>query len=122
MGFLYIPALYIGRSGQWILAGELRYESGICGLVRVPEGFETDLASIPRMFRWLLPQNDGHHRAAAIVHDYLCRERQVPRSVADSVFLEAMTALGEHTWRRYTMYGAVRLFSIWLKLTGQLQQ
>ena len=116
--FEHIPPLLIGRSGQWILAGWLTYQSDIAGRIVVPEGFETDLASIPAPFTPLIPV-DGRHRAAAIVHDWLCRRGEIERKTADRVFLEAMTVLQEKAWRRYTMYAAVRLYSGWLRLRGK---
>ena len=113
--FVQIPPLDIGRSGQWILTAELIYESDLMGIVRVPREFETDLASIPRVFQPLI-QQDGNHRPAAIVHDYLCRSKIVRRKTADRVFLEAMQVAGERKWRRGAMYSAVRLYSLWLGL------
>lgn len=118
MRFVQIPTLAIGGSGQWILAGELIYESDLAGTIVVPEGFETDLASIPRIFTPLIPKN-GKHRAAAIVHDWLCRMGAVKRRTADRVFLEAMKHLDEARWRRWSMYSAVRVYSLWLQLIGK---
>ena len=78
--------------------------------VEIPAGFETDLASIPRSFMGLIPVN-GKHRNAAIVHDYLyvIKPDWCSRSLADSVFLEAMQVLGESRLRRAAMYAAVRV-------------
>lgn len=111
--FIKIPTLEIGRKGQWILADRLIYSSSLIDdLVIVEKGFETDLASIPRVFTPLIPKN-GKHRAAAIVHDYLCREKPVTRGVADKIFLEAMKVLKVRAWRRNAMYFAVRTASGW---------
>lgn len=116
--FVNVPELTIGDYGQWILAGELRYESDILPVpVVVPEGFETDLASIPAWVpRWLADPN-GHSRLAAIVHDFLCKQEVVYRPTADRVFLEAMLVAEVPKWRAYMMYAAVRVLTFWLKVT-----
>ena len=44
--------------------------------VRVPKGFTTDLASIPRAFTWLIPKL-GRHLVPAVVHDY-CYVKRPP--------------------------------------------
>jgi hypothetical protein len=113
--FVTIPALHIGRNGQWNLDSELVYESAILNQeVRVPKGYETDLSSIPRIFTPLIPKN-GRHRPAAIVHDYLCREKVVDRVLADKVFLEAMRLLDVPRWRRGAMYAAVRILTFFIR-------
>ncbi|MFO1369079.1 MAG: DUF1353 domain-containing protein [Marinagarivorans sp.] len=60
--------------------------------VTVPEGFITDLASIPRaLFSVLRP--DGEYAQAAIVHDYLYWTQRTTREYADDVFRIAMRDL-----------------------------
>jgi hypothetical protein len=121
--FLNIPALRIGvKSEEWILNGMCTYQSDLLNdagnpfLVRVPKGFVTDLASIPRIFRFFFVKN-GRHRAAAIPHDYLCRlGKKVSRVTADKIFLEAMKVLGVPRRRRWPMYWAVRSNTARLKL------
>ena len=99
---------------QWWTEGELVYLSDINDtLVTVPDNFQTDLASIPRwppFFRAALLQN-GHHRPAAVVHDYLCRQAKsrADRKLADRIFLEAMLLRGVTRWKAKAMYAAVRL-------------
>lgn len=98
------------RSNQWVTVGALVYLSDIAQrTITVDEGFETDLASIPRSFHWLIPVN-GKHRLAAIIHDWLYAKAPdwCTRKLADQVLLEAMKALGESWWRRTAMYSAVR--------------
>ena len=101
---------------KWWLEGECIYQSDIkhtesdnAGiLVTVPDRFETDLASIPRLARLLIPKND-RHRAPAVVHDYLCRLDDFSRKTADKIFLEAMALVGVKRVRRRAMYLAVRI-------------
>ena len=59
----------------WRLLTRLKYYSEtIDQEITVPSGFFTDLASVPRLFRWLVPVANAKNRRAAIVHDYLCTE------------------------------------------------
>ena len=98
----------------WRLTEPLRYISGLAdnegrwiGMVYVPVGFETDLASVPRLpVSWLLAGGIGNQ--AAVVHDYLCVKRKWTGVVAARVFAEALAASGVPAWRRSLMYAAVR--------------
>lgn len=112
--FLLVPAFLIHGKKNWTLVSDLEYYSDLKSrVIVVPRGFITDLASIPRWARWAIPVN-GRHRLAAVVHDYLCRERIGDRVEADKVFLEAMTILNVKLWRRLVMYWAVRAFTAYL--------
>ena len=87
----------------------LVYASPTVGIVRVPAGFETDLASVPRIpFAYWLAGNTA--QGPAIVHDWLYRTKMLSRRQADAVFFEAMSAWGTVGWRRWAMWGAVRAF------------
>lgn len=115
--FVRLPTLHIGDKCLWRTEGELEYWSDLVEPpIIVPDNFETDLASIPRWVPELLIQRNGKHRKAAIVHDYLCRFPGFYRPLADHIFLEAMAVVGESWWRRYAMFGAVRVFTAWLQL------
>ncbi len=105
----------------------------------VPAGFRTDLASVPRVFTWLIPRY-GIYTLAAILHDYLCRKRLgclvcrvalvpgepipvehhghkvrpglvAPVSLrdADGIFRRVMQELGTSHPRRWMMWAAVRV-------------
>lgn len=115
--FVHMPALKIGGNHTWILESELVYSSDLTEKhIIVPRGFETDLASIPRIVTPIIPIN-GHHRAPAIVHDYLCRTWSISqRDLADRIFLEAMKERGVERWRRTLMYLAVAGLTQWLKI------
>lgn len=58
-------------------------------LVEVPEGFVTDLTSIPRIF-WQVARPEGRYAYAAVVHDYLYWTQSRPRAEADQIFRYAM--------------------------------
>lgn len=97
------------NGAEWVLAEDLVYWSDIAGLVRVPAGFQTDLASVPRLpVVYLLA--GGTADAAAVIHDYLYTTRAFDRATADAVLREASAVSGVPAWRRQLMYWAVRLF------------
>jgi hypothetical protein len=124
---------------QWWLDGELVYQSDVIGedgkpiLVKVPDKYPTDLASIPRipLLRTLFLKN-GRHRPAAVPHDFLCRASYVddyedpleafPRRLADLIFLEAMALVKVKRRVRYPMYWAVRANTERLILLGKARK
>ena len=89
-------------------------------IVKVPKGFITDGASIPK-FAWrIIGGQLGKYAAAAGVHDYLYHTKfyikdgvkvMITRKKADQIFLEAMKVLKVPRWKRNTMYSFVRLIS-----------
>ena len=109
--FVEVPSYDLGDKGQFILKGRMVYASAIVGMVIIPEGFVTEFASIPRIFRAIHPVN-GKHRKAAVVHDYLCRDKTTTKKTADHVFNEAMKVCNVAGWRRRQMYFAVRIGGI----------
>lgn len=96
------------------LAGPFVYESDLLGLIVVPEGFGTDLASIPQALWSVLPKV-GKWDRAAVVHDYLYQHgyarvgSPVTRAQADAVLREAMIAGQVAGRRRFEIYWGVRL-------------
>jgi hypothetical protein len=96
--------------GQWILAAPLVYQSDVAGLTfTVPAGFQTDLASVPRLPIVYMLTGDTSSKAA-VVHDFLYTSKLVARSVADAVLREASAVTLVPAWRRALMYWGVRAF------------
>jgi len=96
----------------WKVVNEFVYKTdvGTLDMVKVPAGFETDFASVPKVF-WNVMPPTGQYGKAAVIHDYLYRTPHIAsKADADSVFKEAMTALGVGWWTRNTMYQGVHLF------------
>ena len=97
----------------WLLYHELPYVTFVRGkpeVVTAEAGFRTDLASIPRILRSLIPQN-GRHRRPAVIHDKLYRLAGLngwTRAEADKAFKEAMTVTGVPSYRKHIMYAGVR--------------
>ncbi len=94
---------------------EVVFRHGAGRAVVVPVGTETDLASVPRWLQWLCPRL-GPWDQAAVVHDYLCQKMGCSRFIADAIFREAMAALGVPLWRRVSMYYAVRLYAVLMRI------
>lgn len=105
---------------RWMTLDTLVFRSACyAGLFVVPRGFQTDLASIPAAL-WgpLLPPVGAHDRAAvlhdaAYAHALLTRggaRIRCAKTVADTLFDEALRADGVPGWRRVLMVAAVRRF------------
>lgn len=90
--------------------------------VTVPEGFITDLASIPPLLFPIL-RADGEYAQAAIVHDYLYWTQRTTRDYADEVFRTAMRDLEVKPAEIQSIFAAVRLFgqSAWDR-NGELKK
>lgn len=95
---------------NWRLLAEFDFASQVLErIVRVPAGFETDFASIPRLFWNILPPT-GRYAKAAVVHDYLYRTPgEATRHDADRALLEGMVALRVGWLTCGIIYGGVRL-------------
>ena len=99
-------------SGMWRVERSFDYHVGSEDseeIVTVPKDFETDFASVPRLFWTILPP-DGKYTQAATLHDYLYHSQKFKRKKCDKIFIEAMKVLGVSFWKRRVMYRAVRMF------------
>lgn len=97
-----------GRAVFQLTADLVYYGGGI--RVRVPAGYKTDFASVPRGL-WNVFPPWGRYAYAAVVHDYLCdRETLCSRFLADSIFRELMWRLGVPWYVRLPVYYAVRIY------------
>jgi len=103
---------YRERDRQWITLSPFSYED-----VNIPQGFECDLASVPRLL-WPLVAPFELSVAAPLVHDWLYRHGGVlpdtgvtrARKACDQLFLKIMIEEGVPVWRARAAYHAVRLF------------
>lgn len=78
-------------------------------LYRVPRGYLTDFASIPKAARVIF-NPFGDHAEAAVIHDWLYAVGETGRRpYADQVFLYAMAEQGVNLAARRTMYRSVRM-------------
>lgn len=95
------------KPGHWVLLSDLEWKSDTERYL-VPAGFETDLASIPRLLRGILHQN-GLSRAPAVLHDFLYATQIMTRAEADAVFREALKAEGMGGLGRFLYWGGIRV-------------
>ena len=96
----------------WILIEPFEYHIGSypsIEIIRVPIGFITDFASIPRIFWPILPP-DGPYGKAAVIHDYCYRTACYDRRTSDLIFLEGMDVLKVEKWKKVVIYDAVHYF------------
>lgn len=105
---------------HWRLYETLYYERDYEGSgkwIDVPKGYETDGASIPRLFWWFLWPTGRYFRGAA-VHDQLYRYLRdgtphifaLERKHADKILREAARACGCSQPTCWTLWIAVRLW------------
>lgn len=89
----------------------------LMAIFKVPVGFITDFASVPRVLWNVLPPT-GRYGKAAVIHDYLYQTRGlsslpgrelVSRADADNVLMEGMTVLGVGRFTRWAVYSGIRL-------------
>lgn len=89
--------------------------------VTIPAGFNTDLASIPRIFWTIFGHPAENYAQAAVLHDYMiyvfCSEESnnvYSRKFVDQTFNKALKILKVSKWKRIIMYGIVRAFSVFV--------
>lgn len=105
--FLTDLSLTAHRPNEWVLNNPLIWFDRINGRIKVPPGFITDLASIPRALRGVLNVN-GRSRKAAVVHDWLYCSRKLTRKQADDLFYRALRAEGVSTVLARVYWSGVR--------------
>ncbi len=107
---LLVSPLPNGRT--WIIRKDFGYDVGQEGsddVINVPIGFNTDFASVPRIFWSILPQW-GKYGNSAVIHDYLYYTQTRTRKEADDIFREAMGVSKVRPLTIFVMYWLVRLF------------
>lgn len=81
-------------------------------LFTVPQGFKTNLASIPRILWPLLSPSHSDLMAPSIVHDWFYTTHYFDRRKSDLIFYSMLLENGSSKPRAYSMYYAVRLFGL----------
>lgn len=112
----------------FLLRRRIAYDDRHCGEIIVPpryESFESDLTSVPALFTWLVPKT-GAHLPAALIHDGLVGDPGAPtyisstgkvidRVEADRIFRDGMADTGTPLVRRWLVWTAVTLATIWVR-------
>lgn len=102
--------------GLYRTTHDFAYEIGHEGsglLIEVPAGFETDLATVPRILWPILSPYDPRYAAAAVIHDRLYKTPGFTRIVADAIFYEAARVLGTSRLRAGVMFIGMRIWNRW---------
>lgn len=104
--------------GNWRMAQDLVYQSDLVaamklpqypeGIMVIPKGTATDLASVPRFPLVYLLFGGTSHEAAAL-HDGLYQLHYFDRATSDAILREASEATGVAKWRRWMMWAGVRV-------------
>ncbi len=79
-------------------------------LIEIPQGFQTDYASIPRFLIPFFIKYEEGYKKAAVIHDWLYWEQKLVRKLADKILLMAMEINNTPWHKRYVIYYAVRIF------------
>ena len=77
-------------------------------IVTVPKGFVCDLASIP-WFTGFMLNALGRHQRAAVLHDWLYRNRARSKGYCDKQFNAAMKFDGVKLWRRAAIIAGLKI-------------
>jgi len=101
------------ENGKFELINELRASTPF-GLITVPCGFVTDLASIPWIAQIIIPKL-GKQNRSSIVHDYLYKTGEIygskiSQKIADTIYLGLMRSRKVPKWNREIQYRALRMF------------
>ena len=83
----------------------------------IPNGFKTDLASIPKTFWSIISPLDPEIIKSSILHDYLYSAGTTTKAMADYIFLVSLKEDGCSFVKRQAIYNAVRIggWSAWNK-------
>lgn len=106
----------------WRLEETYSYKDGEY-LITMPAGFESDLASVPRIFWWLIAPFELSI-VGSLIHDYLYQYCGNPpkgvsppytytRQETDALFRRVMEKENVVWWRRELAYWVVRRFGCW---------
>jgi hypothetical protein len=107
----FMPSIKWKVRAKWKLLEEYTSHNGV---VKVPVGFVTDGASVPRIFQyWFSPT--GKYFGAAIIHDFLlCMN--VSWEIANKEFNNELIALNIPYIRRHILVSSVKLWGKMHKL------
>jgi hypothetical protein len=104
----------VPREDAYLLTSRLSYITSLGDRIIVPKHFKTNFASVPRLAKFYIDDDDWQIRAPSVVHDYLYSAESADlgftRKQADEVLLEAMMGLGMRKTKALLIYFVLRLF------------
>ncbi|EAI2149077.1 DUF1353 domain-containing protein [Campylobacter jejuni] len=79
---------------------------------RIPKGFKTDGASIPRIFWSIYPPFKSEYFSACVIHDFLCAnaKSKIDYMLANQILKEAMKALEINEFKIFIFYHSCNIF------------
>ncbi len=95
-------------NGSWCELLEPLHITVLGAKFTIPAGFQTDFASVPKMFWSIIPPM-GLYTIAAIAHDFLYWDKTYARKFADKVFKALMEFYKVAKIKIIVMYAAVRI-------------
>lgn len=93
------------RKELWILTDDMTFTIG-CSQFVINKGTHTDLATVPKWARWLVPKR-GKWDRAAILHDK--HWRGGARKIANMMMVEIMKQDDVSLWHRFWINLAIEL-------------
>ena len=115
MNYQFLTPVYYKdlENGKFELTNELQATTPY-GLIRVPRGYITDLASIPWIAQCIIPKL-GKQNRSSVVHDYLyevgsINGKKITREIADKIYFGLMKSRKVSAWNRHIQYRALRMF------------
>jgi hypothetical protein len=101
----------------WKILSEFSYIRTNGDIIKVPVGFETDMASIPRIF-WAIFPPTGEYSKAAVIHDYVL-DSGMEFQDANNLMKECMNCSGVHPVTKRAIYLAVCLYAKYKSLRSR---
>ncbi len=97
-----------GDNEYWIVAEDMKWVIGNTQTeIKVPKGFVTDFASIPKALWSFGLSPHGNYSRAAVVHDYLYWTQRCTRDQADRLLVIAMKESGVGGFDEFVIYQGV---------------
>lgn len=96
---------------NWVVEEPLIYISKFHGPITVPVGYETDLASVPRIVWSIIRPDDPTVRRAAVIHDYIYTNltNYITKKEADDLFHVMLLEDCTYPLKARVMWCAVRV-------------
>jgi len=105
---------------NWITLSDIEFSINLQKF-KVPAGFVTDFASVPKIARSVV-NRIGHGCIGYVIHDYLRKDTQqeISTKTADKALYKFMRLLGESRYTSKKVYYGLRLFG-WTAKIGPNQ-
>lgn len=111
VSFLIQPCLYPFKFYDFTLCDDFHFIFNGRDY-KVPKGFETDLASVPRILWSIYSPNRAETIAGAVIHDYLYScHNGFSRAQIDSIFYDSLVYNKVSRYTAFKYWLAVRIFA-----------